>query len=163
MGRREEVTPVLKTVQSDGSWEIGGTRLFGNFDLAGTGLISGWSSPEDPHIWNDGPQCVLQIVTEPVGRALRLSIEGSPFLGGTSIFQDVTLHVNGARIGFWRLREPKSYVLSATIEPEQILERDGKAILTCAWHLPGSARPVDMGIGKDTRELGFCFVSATLS
>ena len=157
------MTSVLKAVQSDGGWEMGATRLFGNFDLAGADLVSGWSSPEDPHIWNDGPESVLQIVTEPAKRALRLSIEGIPFIGGTCTSQDITLYVNGARVGFWRLHESKSHVLSATIEPEQMLERNGKTVLICAWHLPGSARPVDMGLGKDTRALGFCFRSATLS
>ena len=156
------MTSVLKAVQSDGGWGLGATRLFGNFDLAGAELVSGWSDPEDPHIWNDGPESVLQIVTEPVRRALRLSIEGTPFLGGTCNSQDVTLFVNGARVGFWRLRELKPYVLSATIEPEQILERNGKAVLTCVWHLPSSTRPVDVGLGKDTREIGFCFRSVTL-
>jgi hypothetical protein len=154
---------MLKTVQGDVGWDVGATRLFGNFDLAGSDLVSGWSTPEDPHIWNDGPESVLRIVTEPVKRALRLSIEGIPFIGGSCSFQDVTLYVNGARLGFWRLRESKSYVLAATIEPEQMLERNGKAVLTCAWHLPSSARPVDMGLGKDTRELGFCFRSVTLA
>jgi hypothetical protein len=161
--RRAEVTSVLKAAQSDGGWEMGATRLFGNFDLARDGLVSGWSNPEDPHIWNDGPESVLQIAIDLVKRPLRLSVEGIPFIGGTCISQDITLYVNGARVGFWRVRESKSYVLSATIEPEQILERNGKAILTCAWHLPGSARPVDLGLGKDTRELGFCFRSITLS
>jgi hypothetical protein len=156
--------PALKKVeQGTGDWEIGVTRLFGNFDLAGTGLVSGWATPEDPHIWNDGPEAVLQIVTEPVKRRLRLSFEGIPFIGGNCTFQDVTLYVNGLRVGFWRLRESKSYVLPATIEPEQLLERSGKATLTCAWHLPNSVRPLDLGLGKDTRELGFCFRSMTLS
>ena len=157
------MTSVLKAVQSDGSWDMGVTRLFGNFDLAGAGLVSGWSAPEDPHIWNDGPESVLQIVTDSVKRAFRLAVEGIPFIGGTCTSQDVTLYVNGARVGFWRLRESKSHLLSAIIEPEHVLERNGKAVLTCAWHLPKSARPVDMGLGKDTRELGFCFRSATLS
>jgi hypothetical protein len=161
--RRTDVASPLKAVQTDSAWEIGATRLFGNFDLAGAGLLSGWSSPEDPHIWNDGPEAVLQIVTEPVKRSLRLSIEGTPFIGGGCNLQEVTLYVNGMRAGFWRLRESKSYILSATIEPEQMFERNGHAILTCVWHLPRSARPVDMGLGKDTRELGFCFRSVTLS
>jgi hypothetical protein len=154
---------LVKVAPAPSDWQIGVTRLFGNFDLAGTGLISGWSDPEDPHVWNDGPEAVLQIVTEPVKRPVRLSIEGIPFIGGTCKFQDVSLYVNGMRAGFWRLRESKSYVLSSTIEPEQTFERNGKSSLICAWHLPSSVRPVDMGLGKDTRELGFCFRSATLS
>jgi hypothetical protein len=157
------VTSVLKSVKVDDMWEIGATRLFGNFDLSSTGLVSGWSKPEDPHIWNDGPECVLRIVTEPVKPALRISVEGTPFIGGRCTSQDVTLYVNGMRLGFWRLHESKSYVLSATIEPEQIFERNGEAVLTCAWHLPTSVSPLELGLGKDTRELGFCFRSVTLS
>lgn len=149
--------------ETESEWEIGTTRLFGNFDLGTSGLISGWSLPEDPHIWNDGPEAVMQIVTSPVRRTLRLTVEAIPFISGSVTSQDVTLYVNGARIGFWRLRESKSFLLSGTIEPEQVFERDGKALLTCAFHLPNSAKPVDVGAGKDGRELGLCFRSITLA
>jgi hypothetical protein len=144
-------------------WELGTTRLFGNYDIGTTGLISGWSSPEDPHVWNDGPEAVLQLSTIIVKHPLRLTFEGVPFIGGKCTFQDVALYMNGARLGFWRLREPRAQMLSAIIEPEQIFERRGKAMLTCIWHLPQSVRPVDVGAGKDTRELGFCFRSITVS
>lgn len=144
-------------------WEIGTTRLFGNFDLGTSGLISGWSAPEDPHVWNDGPEAVMEIVTDPTDRTLRITVEVIPFIGGTVKSQNVTLYVNGSRIGFWRLRESKPYLLSGTIEPEQIFERDGKALLTCSFHLPDSAKPVDVGVGKDGRELGLCFRSITLA
>lgn len=147
----------------ESGWEIGTTRLFGNFDLGTSGLISGWSAPEDPHVWNDGPEAVMQIVTDPAHRTLRLTVEAIPFISGRVTSQDVTLYINGARIGFWRLRDSKPYLLSATIEPEQIFERDGKALLTCAFHIPNSAKPVDVGAGKDTRELGLCFRSITLA
>jgi hypothetical protein len=157
------MTSMLNALQSNDSWEMGATRLFGNFDLAGAALLSGWSTPEDPHIWNDGPESMLQIVVEPVRRVLRLAIEGIPFIGGACGAQDVTLYVNGARVGFWRMRESKSHILSAAIEPEHIRDRNGKSVMICAWHLPNSARPVDLGLGKDTRELGFCFQSITLS
>lgn len=156
---------MIKTARKDvdSEWEIGTTRLFGNFDLGTAGLISGWSAPEDPHVWNDGPEAVMQIVTNPVRRTLRITIEATPFINGSVTSQDATLYVNGARIGFWRMRESKSYLLSGTIEPEQIFERDGKALLTCAFHLPKSTKPVDVGAGKDTRELGLCFRSITLA
>ncbi|GAB0117264.1 hypothetical protein [Acidisoma sp. 7E03] len=153
----------LARKEQDMSWEVGTTRLFGNFDLGTAGLISGWSTPEDPHIWNDGPEAVMQIVTEPVRRTLRITVEAIPFIGGSITSQDVTLYINGVRIGFWRLRESKSHLLTGTIEPEQMIERDGKAILTCAFHLPNSAKPADVGAGKDSRELGLCFRSITLA
>lgn len=149
--------------EPEAAWEIGTTRLFGNFDLGTAGLISGWSAPEDPHIWNDGPEAVMQIMTEPVRRTLRITLEATPFINSMVPSQEVTLYVNGARIGFWRLRDSKSYLLSATIEPEQIFERDGKALLTCSFHIPKSVKPVDIGAGKDGRELGLCFRSITLA
>jgi hypothetical protein len=145
----------------DMDWELGATRLFGNYDLGKTGMISGWSNPEDPHVWNDGPEAVFQLSTASVKHPLRLTFEGVPFIGGRCTFQDVVLYVNGARLGFWRLREPRSQLLSAIVEPEHMFERRGKTVLNCIWHLPQSVRPV--GVGKDTRELGFCFRSITVS
>jgi hypothetical protein len=138
------------------------TRLFGVHDVAESGLVSGWAAPEEAHIWNDGLQSVLRFKTERVSKSRVLTFEGEPFLGGDLRFQDVTLYANGFRIGFWRLHEVRTYILSATIEPEQFFERSGASVVTCLWHLPGSARPVNLGMGSDTRELGFCFRSITL-
>jgi hypothetical protein len=143
--------------------EPGMTRLFGQCDLAATGLVSGWSAPEEAHVWSDGPEAVLQVLTEVPRSRVRLTFEGEPFLAPGVERQAMTLFVNGYRVGFWRLAEPRTYTLSVTLEPEQVLTRGETALLSCVWHLPGSARPADLGQGEDTRELGFCFRSIAVA
>jgi hypothetical protein len=142
--------------------ELGLTRLFGQADLDKDGLVSGWANPEDQHTWNDGIDAVMTVYTSASGSACRLTFEGEPFLPVDVGIQDVVLFVNGFRVGFWRLREAKTYSLSAIIEPEQFFSRDDYSLLKLAWHIPRSVRPADVGLGLDTRELGFCFRSLTL-
>ncbi|WP_459696627.1 hypothetical protein [Acidisoma sp. C75] len=144
-------------------WSFGVTRLFGNHDLGESGLISGWAGPEDGHVWNDGPEALMHAVFEPTNRPVTLTIEGIPFLGGTIPFQDLTLYVNGARLGFWRLSQPKVCTIEAIIEPEHIFLRQGYSVLSCAFHMPGATRPVEIGLGSDTRALAFCFHSICLA
>jgi hypothetical protein len=142
--------------------ELGLTRLFGKADLDDDGLVSGWADPEDQHTWNDGLDAVMMIHTSGSDAVRRLTFEGEPFLPIEVGLQDIALFANGFRIGFWRLRETKTYALSATIEPEQFFVRDEYSLLRLSWHIPRSVRPADIGLGLDTRELGFCFRSLTL-
>jgi hypothetical protein len=154
----------VKAVEDITAWEIGTTRLFGNYDLGSAGMLSGWAPPEDPHNWNDGPEASLQVILSgAVRRALKITIEGSPFIGGNTTFQDLTLYVNGARIGFWRLTQSKSYTLTAVVESEHLFERGSNTVLNCAFYLPMSVKPADISLGKDTRALGFCFRSIAIA
>ncbi len=143
--------------------EPGVTRLFGDGDLGRHGLLSGWAAPEEGHVWNDGPEAVLRLRTGRPRAPCTLTFEGEPFLGQGCARQDLVLYLNGFRIGFWRLTEPRTYRLAATIEPEQLFERDGAAVARCIWHLPHSVRPAVLGQGTDTRELGFCFRTLTIT
>jgi hypothetical protein len=143
--------------------EPGMTRLFGDCDLGSVGLLSGWSVPEEAHAWNDGPEVVFEMVTDKPDGALRLTVEGEPFLGAHISQQIITLYVNGFRAGHWRLTEARTHSLDVTLEPEQFFTRGDTAVAKCVWHVPGSTRPADLGHGSDTRELGFCFRSITVS
>jgi hypothetical protein len=142
--------------------EFGLTRLFGQADLGEGGLVSGWAVPEDQHTWNDGIDAVLTASVRTSDSACRLTFEGEPFLPVDVGMQDIFLFVNGFRVGFWRLREARTYALSAIIEPEQFFIRDENSLLKFVWHIPRSVRPADIGLGLDTRELGFCFRTLTL-
>jgi hypothetical protein len=91
------------------------------------------------------------------------TFEGEPLLGGDCARQDILFFVNGYRIAFWRLVEAKTHTLTAIVEPEQLFDRGDRVLARCVWHLPLSRRPVDLGLGTDTRELGFCFRSFTIA
>ena len=143
--------------------DLGVTRLFGDCDLGCQGFTTGWSVPEQAHLWNDGFEAMLDVMVENVGSACRLTFEGEPFLSGECTCQDVILYVNGFRLGFWRLTEARTYSLSVAVEQEQLFARGDRALARCVWHLPQSVRPADLGLGGDSRQLGFCFRSLTLA
>lgn len=135
----------------------------GNHPLGKTVLVSGWAQPEESHIWNNGPESDMQIAVDETDRALRIEVVGIPLIHARRPFQDITLFVNGFRIGFWRLRKAEVSLLSATIAPEQIAPRGGKVGLQISWHIPFSVSPSTLGAGADSRELGFCFHTLSLS
>ncbi len=142
---------------------LGINRLFGTRDIGSSGLVSGWSLPEEAHTWNDGLEAVINLSISTVRQPCRLIFEGEPFLGEECPRQDVHVYVNGFRLGYWRLTESRTYEMSVIIEPEQLFQRQRHTIARCVWHLPNSIRPADIGTGSDSRELGFCFRSITLA
>jgi len=139
--------------------KIGMTRSFGMMDLGSVGLSAGWAQPEEAHTWNDGCETVFEAGFESVPEGCTIEFVGRPFLSEGVSRQDVQLHVNGFRLGYWRLTEPSDYVLRARVEPEQLLRRGNGSIMKCVWSFPGAVRPVDKGLSGDFRELAFCFRS----
>jgi hypothetical protein len=121
------------------------TRTFGLGDLNERILLAGWALPEENHIWNDGIEAslIIRMRTLPPMQ-VSLKIEGLPFIEQSVKRQDVTLYVNGYRIGFWRLNTREKYFLHAEIEPEHWLVRNGDAYAKCVWHLPHSTRPCEI-------------------
>jgi hypothetical protein len=150
----EEVSPLKYT--------LGIQRLFGTCDIRTAGLGRNWATPEEGHVWNDGPNASFFVSSDmPKGRCL-LGFEGEPYIRPGCSKQDITLYVNGLRLGFWRLTDTVSYQLLAPVEPEQWLARGKEGLLHIIWHLPDSIQPASLGDGEDRRELGFCFRSFTV-
>jgi len=140
--------------------ETGTTLYFGRNGQAGKTLLEGWAHPEEHHHWNDGFEASLDVrLAIPPSAALQLTVEVRPHLGPGLTRQDVTLYFNGFRLGFWRLERLDGYTLSAEIEPEFWLKRDGIAWGKCTWHLPNSTMPSTLARTEDNRLLGLCFQS----
>jgi hypothetical protein len=135
----------------------GDMRLFGIGDIDGAGLTRGWSSAEESHVWNDGPEVTLRLALPAPARPAVLQIEGSAFIRPGQPLQEVTFFVNGFRLGFWRMTTTDLVSLAVRIEPEQMFARADLLLLDCTFHIPLSIRPMDLGEGTDRRELGFCF------
>lgn len=139
---------------------LGATRSFDKVDIGKRGLVRGWAAPEDGHTWNDGLEAVLWLEAEqqPV-RAVDLIVEGTPYVFGDVLKQEVTLFANGGYVGFWRFTDRRPVVMAAQIEPEQWVLRRGLAHLNLLWFIPDSSRPREIGDGPDGRCLGFAFHS----
>jgi len=142
--------------------DIGVVRCFGSGDVRDAGMIRGWAAPEDSHSWNDGPEAVLMLATARPDFSCALVVEGAPLIVPARKRQDVTLYVNGLRLGFWRLTEAKNTPLEVLVEPSHWLTRGDAAVLTLAWHLPDSLRLSTIEPADDDRELGFCFRTLAL-
>jgi hypothetical protein len=143
--------------------ELGVIRLFGKGDIAGRGLLTGWATPEEGHNWNDGLDTSFLVEASLPTSPVTVAAEGVPYIFGDTNRQEITLFANGYRVGFWRLTERRQATLTAKIEPEQWFSRRGLGYLNLTWHLPGSARPSDLGDGADGRILGFAFRTFCLS
>lgn len=142
---------------------IGLLRFFGRADIRAECLLAGWAEPEDNHNWNDGPEIgYLLKLSPPPCETCILRVEGSAFIHERVPYQDITLYVNGLRLGAWHLTSAMETVLEAEIEPEQWLVRGDRAIGKVQWVIPFSTSPQDLGMGDDKRQLGFCFRSITV-
>lgn len=152
----------IRSVKSP-QWELGVAHHFGKSGPGTGSLLSGWSEPEDEHVWTHGTEATQHIVVAPTDRPLTVSLECLPFIGGICLRQDVTLYVNGIRVKFWRLRTAEIHQLDATIPPHCFTKWGESMLLKCVWHLPCSISPRDAGTGGDARELGLCFRALTIS
>jgi hypothetical protein len=150
------------TVSGQLELQAGIKRSFGLRDVGAHGLLSGWAAPEHEHTWNDGPTADLAIGTKSIESDYRLDIQGRPFLAPGCETQDVTLFANGLFVGYWQLREAKSYVLSAKIDDCIFFKKSGRGFVKLTWLVPKSCRPSELRLGDDHREIGFCFQSITL-
>jgi hypothetical protein len=142
--------------------EIGLVRCFGVAEINLAGLVSGWAAPEDGHSWNDGPEVVLAVRAQrPRGRTI-LAIEGVPLIVPACPKQDITLYINGWRLGFWRLTQANSVRLQVLVEPTHWHGHGADGLLVATWHLPDSLRLSTLTSDGDDRELGFCFRTLAL-
>src|SRR4051812_7892109 len=95
--------------------DAGISPLFGNGDIAGEGMLSGWAFPEDTHNWNDGVEATFSLAVKATGGAFELVIEGAPLIDRKYPKQEITLYVNGFRVGYWNLYDNKPQSLTALI------------------------------------------------
>jgi hypothetical protein len=139
--------------------DVGVSRVFGNGDIAGEGMISGWAFPEETHNWNDGVEATFRLAVKATGGAFELVVEGAPLIDKKYPKQEITLYVNGFRVGYWNLYDSRPQTLTASIEPEQIFWRGKLGYVKCVWHMPDSVRLSEVQDSTDTRQLAFCFHS----
>lgn len=144
-------------------YELGVVRSFGTSDIGVEGLVSGWSAPEEGHVWNDGPEACLLITTTPFAEPCRITVGAAPFIRDRHPRQEATLYVNGARLGFWRFHAPEQQTMTSVLHPEHAIVRGKQALLQFAWHLPLSVQPSEIGSGKDDRELALSFLTIGIS
>jgi len=155
---------MLDVLQRDAALECepGVIRLFGAADIRGSGMVRGWSEPDEGHTWNDGVEAVFKIAVCPPLERFELIVTGEPYVMRARPTQEVTLYGNGHRLGYHRLGARVDTPMTFVVEPEWWFVRDRLATMMLSFHLPHSARPKELKDGQDGREIGFCFRSICL-
>lgn len=119
---------------------------------AGHHFLYGWSEPEPEFTWSERPTAML--VLRPPERVGDMVFQAKvkPFVPRLDLpAQRVKLSVNDRTVGEFAFRHPDPRVIEARI-PGNSVGRD--RLLLVRFDVESPKRPVDFGIGHDTRELG---------
>lgn len=143
--------------------ELGKTYTF---KTGGSGLVflkSGFSGPEETHVWTDGPEAVVSFETPQAETdltfSLRTAVTFAPKTLGEDQFCEVSF--NGKQIATWKLFEhPTDQPFTATIPKE--LVKPGKAA-QLSFKFNKLTSPKLVGESVDARLLGLAFQQMEIS
>nr|VFK66209.1 MAG: hypothetical protein BECKUNK1418G_GA0071005_108311 [Candidatus Kentron sp. UNK]VFK71825.1 MAG: hypothetical protein BECKUNK1418H_GA0071006_108311 [Candidatus Kentron sp. UNK] len=124
-------------------------------------LMDGWSHSETWGTWSEGPRStiLLPLPEEEIGS---LVIECNPLLNAAHPKQSVVVFINGILIGGIMFTEDSRRFFQVRI-PREVLEPDRTdRFLRLEFQFPNAARPVDIGMGDDTRELALGLIAITV-
>lgn len=157
---------VLRTMTGPGplEYELGVTRSFGQIDIGARGLLRGWATPEESHVWNDGNVSEILVKSSPGAPVRSLVIEGQPYIRPQQPVQDLQIFGNGLFLDFRRFSHSSSQVAIAVAVPSEVdLAFSESGLLRLAMVMPNAVSPSDIGAGDDSRQLAFCFQTLLLS
>lgn len=126
-------------------------------------LESGWSSPEGWGTWSSGTHAVLRIDPRDlpdVQDPLSLKLNANLFIGSWHRVQRIAVTVNGKPAGEYTVRYPRT-TLSMRIPLGQV-DAESAQKIDVAFDLPDAARPLDLGLSRDGRDLALGLVSASI-
>jgi hypothetical protein len=125
-------------------------------------LAGGWSYAEPTGIWTDGAKAGLLVVPTavPSGVPVDLAVEIRDAMlaaGHPSLTVDV--RVDGANAGGWELRDGER---RHHLRRVRLGTPDGSRALSIELAIDEPARPLDLGVGPDTRDLGLMVAAISL-
>lgn len=135
---------------------IGETVGFAAGEAGVKHLAYGWSRPEPPGVWNDGPEAALMFdFREPPGGDLGLDFELHPFNGQTGAARCVEIHVGSqGMIDTWTLRPGESSRRRLIVPGTS----GSASTLLIRFRFRNPASPRNLGISGDPREMAMQLV-----
>jgi hypothetical protein len=121
-------------------------------------LGTGWSRAEESFTWTDGHSAEIRFDVNPGTSPLRLIAHLNPLRYGRITRQKVRVSINGRFCCDWNVATKKDY--SCDI-PTNLT--DNVKDFRIRFDLPNAARPLDLGISRDSRLLGVQFYSLTFN
>jgi len=147
----------------DPSMVFGQRVIFGR-DVFQTKLYlgDGWSAPEDAGVWSEGLDSTLTVPVKN-GRIQKIMIEAFPMIHPLHIEQAFEVKMNGMPVSTVTLSGSSNAQFIIEI-PEKLRAQlpRSRQLLTLQFHFLNPVRPIDLGLGDDTRRLGFQLRAMTI-
>jgi hypothetical protein len=153
--REDSVLQAVGAVQPGTSIDF---RVFGDGDPY---RLEGWSRPEVPGTWTDGPAASLAAkITEWPAADMIMQVIAQPFLvRDRHASLQVEIEVNGSVVDRWSYRygqDDKDFVMRSARVPASLLA--GASLLNVKFRINQPARPKMLGVHPtDDRSLGLFF------
>ena len=128
-------------------------------------LFEGFTKPENWGVWSDGPRASLTIPMAtngekalPPDRPIRLLITMGAFARPENPRVHVKLRVNNVKVAEWNFNYNSPNIKSrGTLIQRIVYLPEGistTGIINLVFKIYGTASPINLGLGQDTRELG---------
>lgn len=122
-------------------------------------LGPGWSTPEEWGVWSDGTSAIVSFKSPP-GQVTSIFIEANALISSSHPKQRLEVTVNGIPAASFTFTEP-SVVFEVKV-PEAVKQKSESEFLKLEFEFPDAARPKDIGLGNDSRELSLGLVAITV-
>jgi hypothetical protein len=120
----------------------------------------GWSKPEEGETWTIGGKSLLELPAPAQPAAYVMVMHFRPLVvAGRLPAQRLQVLVNSVRVAEFRIERRCT---RACLIPWAAIALDGEPALRVTFRLPDAARPADLGLGDDARQLGLAFATLAL-
>jgi glycosyltransferase involved in cell wall biosynthesis len=141
-------------------WTIGDVLAFGSGQRGLLLLQDGWNTPAHWGVWSEGPAPQLTFAPLPAGsRVLYLRTWARAFVMPQAPSLSVDVLVDGDVVDTWHFRHPQD---ERPVERMVAFAATGRPV-TVTFRIPDCRSPESLGLGTDTRRLGFGLMCAQLT
>lgn len=135
------------------------------FDSGGEGpryLREGWSTTEPWGVWTSGHSARLRLRLAPT-QVSSLVLQARALTAPQRPQQEVNISINHVAAGKVTLKAGRElHVIDIAIPAAALAQANRTGYLDIVFGLPDAARPVDLGLGSDTRRLAIGLVALSL-
>ncbi|MDB6115062.1 MAG: hypothetical protein JWQ62_2007 [Lacunisphaera sp.] len=113
--------------------------------------LFGFTTPDNDYSWTNLPHAALQFRSPPAARDILVSITAEPFVRMRHITsQPMELTVNGRKVASYDINRPQTVTARVPADIWNL-----RPIVTIVLSLPGARSPLQLGISRDPRVLGW--------
>jgi hypothetical protein len=118
-------------------------------------LLDGWSEPEPWGVWSDGPEASIKVPINGNAKEINtISLEVNALVGPQHQEQPVDLWLDGEKVQSFCLKAYSDNLME--IQIPEVAQKTGamRGYHLLRFSILNPARPVDIGMGLDSRNLG---------